>query len=88
MRTKRWSMGILLLSLAGILSLGPWACQSSRSQLFKQCNEKQTRMLDHCRPICTESPVEGESLDVCLDRCAKEKFGEIVPTCTELSSAN
>ena len=87
MRTKLWSMGILLLSLGGIAALGPWACQSSRSQRFKQCNEKQTQMLDYCRPVCTGSSVEGESLDDCLDRCAKDQFGEVVPTCTDLSSA-
>lgn len=88
MKAKFWSTGILFLFLVGMLSLGPTACKGSRSQLFKQCNEKQGQMLDHCNPFCASDRIKGESLDECLDRCAKEKYGEIVPTCTGLASGN
>jgi len=77
------SLGLVMM---GLLLLFCFSCKSgSRSHQFKQCHARQTKMLEACQPICTESPEAGESLDSCLDRCAGEKFGGPIPDCNELS---
>ncbi len=88
MKAYPWSWGVLILSFVGLLFLAQYSCKgSSRSQKFKQCHARQTQMFESCRPVCTETPVAGESLDSCLDRCANKKFGEPIPTCTGLSGS-